>query len=197
MTTDLAALVGSRICHDLISPIGAIGNGVELIALTGRDMGDEMALISESVENANARIRYFRMAFGNAAPDQSVSEAEIRSILKDISRGGRTRFDWRALGDQPRLDVRAIFLAIQCMETAMPLGGDIIIDRVGPTWTLTGLSDRLTLNSELWAGIEDGRGTSLRPAASEVQFALLPPALSDARRHLKAEFGTDRIVLKL
>ena len=62
MQPDLAALVGSRICHDLISPIGAIGNGVELLALTDGDTGAEMELISESVQNASARIRYLRIA---------------------------------------------------------------------------------------------------------------------------------------
>ena len=39
---DLAALVGSRICHDLISPIGAIGNGVELLMMEGAAKGPEM-----------------------------------------------------------------------------------------------------------------------------------------------------------
>ena len=197
MTQDLAALVGSRICHDLISPIGAIGNGVELMSLTGRDMGDEMALITQSVENANARIRYFRMAFGNAGPDQSAAETEIRSILKALSGGSRIRYDWRAQGDPPRRDVRAIFLALQCMETAMPLGGTLVIDRQGPKWTLTGLSDRLSVNAKLWDSIEQGADAATPSAASEVQFALLPAALADARRKLAVEFGTDRILLKL
>ena len=61
MRPDIAALVGSRICHDLISPIGAIGNGVELIGLTENTSSPELALISESVDNANARIRFFRV----------------------------------------------------------------------------------------------------------------------------------------
>ncbi len=64
-SSDLVALIGSRICHDLISPIGAIGNGIELIGLSGAGAGPEMALISESVTNAQARIRfYYRVAFG-------------------------------------------------------------------------------------------------------------------------------------
>ncbi len=54
---DLAALIGSRICHDLISPIGAIGNGLELLSMAGAG-GPEVALISDSVSNANARIRF-------------------------------------------------------------------------------------------------------------------------------------------
>ena len=69
---DLAALIASRICHDLISPIGAIGNGVELLAMEPGGPRPEMALISESVANANARIRFFRICFGQASSDQLV-----------------------------------------------------------------------------------------------------------------------------
>ena len=58
----LATLIGSRICHDLISPIGAINNGLELLELTGGAQGPEMDLISNSVEHAEARIKFFRIA---------------------------------------------------------------------------------------------------------------------------------------
>ena len=76
---DLAALIGSRICHDLISPIGAISNGVELMEMTQTDMGPEFELISESVANANARVRLFRIAFGAADPGIEIASAEIVS----------------------------------------------------------------------------------------------------------------------
>ena len=69
MATEIAALIASRICHDLISPIGAIGNGMELMALSsGQEQSSpELDLISQSVENANARIRFFRIAYGSAS----------------------------------------------------------------------------------------------------------------------------------
>ena len=57
---NLAALIGSRICHDLISPIGAINNGLELLGMSDAREGPELELISESVGNASARIRFFR-----------------------------------------------------------------------------------------------------------------------------------------
>ena len=63
---NLSALIGSRICHDLISPIGAINNGLELLGMSGNTPGPEMELIHDSVGNASARIRYFRVAFGAA-----------------------------------------------------------------------------------------------------------------------------------
>ena len=56
----LAALLGSRICHDLISPLGAIGNGIELLELSGID-SPEVALIREAVADANRRIKLFRI----------------------------------------------------------------------------------------------------------------------------------------
>ena len=48
---DLAALIAARICHDLVNPLGAIGNGVELLTLTGQGSDAEMDLIVESVAN--------------------------------------------------------------------------------------------------------------------------------------------------
>ena len=59
---DLAALVSSRICHDLISPIGAINNGLELLNMSGlAHDGPEIQLIGDSVKSARARIRFFRI----------------------------------------------------------------------------------------------------------------------------------------
>jgi histidine phosphotransferase ChpT len=71
---DLCALIGSRLCHDLVSPVGAIGNGVELLSMEGAGApmpagAAELSLVRESVENAQARLRFFRIAFGDAAPD--------------------------------------------------------------------------------------------------------------------------------
>ena len=89
----LAQLVGSRICHDLISPVGAIGNGLELLAMAGgRTMpggSAELELISDSVVQANARIRFFRerkswkaMAKGYAALDSERAQELFGAACK-------------------------------------------------------------------------------------------------------------------
>jgi histidine phosphotransferase ChpT len=118
MQRDLNALLGSRICHDLISPLGAIGNGVELLAMSGINAAPEIALISESVENANARIRFFRVAFGASSPGQMVGRPEIMSILNDMTKGGRLDIDWRPTDDVLRAQVKLAFLLLQCLESA-------------------------------------------------------------------------------
>ena len=116
---DLAALIASRICHDLISPIGAIGNGVELLAMEPGGVRPEMALISESVANANARIRFFRICFGQASSDQRIARSEVASILGDLSRGGRVGYAWTSPVDLSRREVRLAFLLLQCLESAL------------------------------------------------------------------------------
>ena len=178
MANDLATLVGSRICHDLISPIGAIGNGVELMSLTvDSDASAEMALIADSVQNASARIRFFRVAFGAAPPGQTFPRREILAVLTDLAAAGRISYDWQAEGDASRADVRACFLLFLCFETAMTHGGDIIVTRDGPRWTLTAKATRFRFDDNLWDGLV-GRGVA-DPSPAQVQFALLPQVMSE------------------
>ena len=127
MTQDIAALIGSRICHDLISPIVAIGNGVQLLAMSGGAAGAEMDLITESVQNANARIRFFRIAYGAAQADQTIGRQEVLSVLTATAQGGRFTYFWQVDSKQSSEMVRIAFLMLQCFETTLPPGGEIQI----------------------------------------------------------------------
>ena len=81
---DLAALVSSRICNDLIYPIGAINNGLELLNMFGLvHDGPEIQLIGNSVKSASTRIQFFRIAFG-AASEDVIGQTEVVSILGDM-----------------------------------------------------------------------------------------------------------------
>ena len=176
---NLASLIGSRICHDLISPIGAITNGLELLDMTGGTEGPEMELISDSVGNAGARIRFFRIAYG-AAGDQMMGRLEVASVLNDMSRGGRLELEWGPLEAHPRAEVRLAFLALQCLETAMPYGGTIRIAVEDGKWRLLGTADKLSVNSELWDFSDRSDNVVITPAL--VQFALLPAVAADLGR---------------
>lgn len=170
-TPDLAALIGSRICHDLISPIGAINNGLELLGMSGDASGPELSLITESVENASARIRFFRLAFG-AASEQPVSTQDCQSVLRDMTRSGKLRVDWTLDGPATRADVRIAFLAEQCLETAMPYGGQITISKESDGWLVYGIADKFKVDDALWSVLGDGQVASdLAPA--HVHFVLL------------------------
>lgn len=195
---DLAALVGSRICHDLISPLGAIGNGVELLAMTSATAGPELSLIADSVLAANARIRFYRVAFGAAPGDQRIGRPEVLSILADLTRGSRLAIDWQAAFDQSRADVKLAFLLIQCLESALPFGGRITIAAEAERWRLAGRAERLKVDAPLWAALHDGAD---RPAGerdltpAQVQFGL---AAEEARRRgrlLQTSIGPEEIRL--
>jgi histidine phosphotransferase ChpT len=191
---NLTALIGSRICHDLISPVGAIANGMELLELSGVAQGPELALISESAGNAGARIRFFRIAYG-AAGDQMLGRVEITSVLRDIGIGGRLSVDWQPQGPQPRAEVRMAFLALQCLESAMPMGGQVTIAVKDGQWCLEGRAERLAPERAPWH-LLDGRepGPDITPA--QVQFALLPLHAADAGRRIAAEIGDTGISLR-
>jgi len=195
MQPDLAALVGSRICHDLISPIGAIGNGVELLALTDGDTIAEMELISESVQNASARIRYFRIAYGAAGEEQLVSRSEVLSILAATARGGRINYIWKIDGDQPRRLVRCALLMLQAIEAALPMGGDIQITQDGEAWVMRGEGPRLKVDQDLWDNLLAPQ-VGFRHTASQVQFALLPGVLAEAGRVVQVKRGDDYLVAR-
>ncbi len=192
---DYGALVSARICHDLISPLGAIGNGLELLGLSGVPSSPEMALISESVDSANARIRFFRVAYGPAERGQMIGRAEISNILTSSSRGGRLSYFWEPAADQPRQEVKAMFLYLQCCETAMPLGGEIRVSRIATGWEIEAEAERIVVDEPLWNGLLSPR---LRPVvtAAQVQFALLPAALAEMDKQLALKIEPRRIVAR-
>ncbi|MCE8005713.1 histidine phosphotransferase family protein [Aestuariivita sp.] len=189
----LTSLIGSRICHDLISPIGAITNGLELLEMAGTGHGPELSLIGESVQNAAARIRFFRVAYGIAGTE-ALARGEVAGILHGIDNGGRVRLHWDVAGDTPRKEVRLAFLALQCLETALAYGGTIRLSKTQGHWLVIGTAPRLKLDPELWADLSRPiKSVEITPAL--VQFALLPDVAAEAGRSLNVTLGRDEIAI--
>jgi histidine phosphotransferase ChpT len=174
-TQILADLVGSRLCHDLSNPLGAIGNGVELLAMTGAAKGPEMELISDAVADALARVRYFRIAFGHAGPDHMTSAREAAGVLGDLYCRGRISPVWRPADDLPRRQVKLAFLMILCAETALPMGGTLSVDKDADSqWALSAEAGRVALDDALWSVLRFGPGAAGRPLRpAEAQFLAL------------------------
>lgn len=191
---DLAALIASRICHDLISPIGAIGNGVELLAMEPGGVRPEMALISESVANANARLRFFRICFGQASGDQRIARSEVASILGDLSRGGRVTYTWNSPTDLSRREVRLAFLLLQCLESALAYGGKVAVTRAETGWSILAEAARLKVDPALWEVLTEPRAPA-EIGAGQVHFAMVPDELARQGRRLITEIGDTTIRL--
>lgn len=96
---DLAALLCSRVCHDVISPVGAIVNGLEVL----EDDQDEsmrtfaLELIGKSARQASARLKFARIAFGAAgSAGASIDLADAEGVAKGMFSDEKTKLTWSA-----------------------------------------------------------------------------------------------------
>lgn len=175
MTTrphDIAALLGSRICHDLISPIGAIGNGVELLQMSDMSSMPEVSLIADSVGSANARIRYYRIAFGGGSDVARIGSSEIQTILGDLWPTGRLAATWDVTADVTRNEAKLALLLILCMEVALPYGGDIQVSLDGNRWRVSATAEKLKIDENLWALLTAPSTSTAEVVPAQVQFLL-------------------------
>lgn len=123
---DLSALLCSRICHDIISPVGAINNGLELLEEEGMDEA-AMGLITDSAANAAARLQFLRIAFGaagSAGVQIDTGDAEI--VAKGWMAKEKPDFTWtsdRAL--MPKNKVKLMLNLLIVAVASIPRGGEI------------------------------------------------------------------------
>ena len=164
---DLSAMIGSRLCHDLVSPLGAIGNGLELLAMT-QPASPELDMASEAVKVAQDRVRLFRLAFGKPGSDQSVSPAELEAALSALAANGRLTMHCALPGPMPRDRAKRLALGALCLETAMPWGGDIEVTQDA----VRGTAERLKIDEATWGALQTGHdATPATPAL--IHFAVL------------------------
>jgi histidine phosphotransferase ChpT len=174
--TDIATLIGSRICHDLVNPLSAISNGVELLELSGAAQTPEMALIAESVAAAMARVKLFRLAFGPSDCAQTLSKSDVVTLLDAVTKSGRVAYDWQIDKDLSRAEVRMLILAALCMETAVPLGAEVVFSQTAVGFEIHGTGRKIAIDPSLWSF------TSKEISAAQVQFVLLPDVAQSLNR---------------
>jgi histidine phosphotransferase ChpT len=133
---DLAALLCSRVCHDVISPVGAINNGLELLDEGGAD-ADAMELIRASALNASVRLKFARLAFGaSGSVGASIDTGEAERAAKDFaSAEKKTEIVWngpRAIVAKNR--VKLLLNLFLVAYGAIPRGGVIEVTLENPEY---------------------------------------------------------------
>lgn len=128
----VAELLCSRLCHELVNPVGAIANGVELVGeLEGGADSEALTLIGASAKAASARLQFYRRAYGLAAGTRAdLTLAEAVALAGSVVETGRVRLDWPEAGSHAecRLDHRALKLLLNLLvlaAEALPRGGRI------------------------------------------------------------------------
>lgn len=126
---DLGALLCSRLCHDLISPVGAVGNGLELLDPDGGADAEVRALLGDSARAASAALAFYRIAFGAVgAPGAEVSTQELGDLARGYFAAGRHTLAWPAHGDPlPRPAAKVLLLMLLAAATATPIGGALTV----------------------------------------------------------------------
>lgn len=154
-------LLTSKICHDLISPIGAVNNGVELLEELGADGGDDVTnLISHSATQASSKLQAFRMALGAGGADDSIKPEDVHKIIEAyVSGDGKVKQDWdpyAPLGpeERPKGFCKALMNALLITHDCLPRGGTLSIAGQGET------SVQITAAGE-GAGFKEGVGEAL------------------------------------
>jgi histidine phosphotransferase ChpT len=128
----------ARICHDLVGPVGAISNGVELLAEDGGADPEVVSLIATSARSASRRLQFFRTAFGagnTVSGGQAIEGA--RSLAIAYFEEGKLRLSWPA--PQPGVEARAdrnrarlvldlLLVAADCLPRGGEIGVEIVAD---------------------------------------------------------------------
>ena len=166
-------LLSSRICHDIISPVGAVNNGVEFMQEMGPDAGPEaLELISYSAMQAAGKLQAFRFAYGAGGADPNIKPEDILKAFSGLISGeGKIAQTWDPygpLGPKPlppgfcKMLMCAMMLGVECL----PKGGSI---SVRPS------EDKNTLV------IAEGPDANVRDKVEDALAGKVPPADLDPR----------------
>jgi histidine phosphotransferase ChpT len=166
---DLAALLCSRVCHDIVSPVGAIANGLEMM---DEDDDEEMRrlaleLVRRSARQASAKLQFCRMAFGAAGGAGSVLDlGEAGEIARLFVSDEKVKLDWRApRGTRDKNEVKLLLNLLLLGIAAVPRGGIVTIEAA----------------DDLLSATAEGDGARLADKTKAVLDRTVPAAEFDAR----------------
>jgi histidine phosphotransferase ChpT len=171
---DFAAFMVSRVCHDLVGPLGAVVNGLEVLE-DERDAAmraDALKIVTSSADQALARLQFMRIAFGAAgSAGAELDLGEVGRLMLGLVVGTKVEIDWQAAPhhwpkDWAKLLMNCTLLAADCL----PRGGHVRVetsqDPTAPAFTVRarGVNARVleevekSVRGETSAGPNDARG---------------------------------------
>jgi histidine phosphotransferase ChpT len=138
---DLAALLCSRVCHDLISPSGAIVNGLEVLEESQDEETRNFALdlIKKSARTASARLQFCRMAFGAAgSPAAQVDLGDAENVARGFVEDEKVKLCWNLSSALlPKNRVKLLLNMILVAAQSIPRGGVVTVEGDGPPEEMT------------------------------------------------------------
>ena len=154
---DLAALLCSRVCHDLISPVGAIVNGLEVLAEDNDEATKEFAreVIAKSAATASAKLQFCRIAFGAAgSAGAQIDLGDAEKIARGFMEDDKTKLAWNL----PRLllaknRVKLLLNMLLIAAQAIPRGGRLTVDPMGEGEAMSFRVSAVGVNAKVPPGV--------------------------------------------
>ncbi|MGV3578326.1 histidine phosphotransferase ChpT [Brevundimonas sp.] len=163
---ELASLIAAKLCHDFISPSGAIMSGLDLLNdPTAQDMRDDaLSLITDSARKMVALVQFCRVAFGAATTAERFTADELTALVDGVTSGGRATLAWNlGAGDFGKPQARALVNLGYLIVAALPMGGaaTVSVRHEGAQMVIEGVAEggRARLKPEAVTGLSGQRLT--------------------------------------
>ncbi|ANK80551.1 MAG: hypothetical protein TEF_06880 [Rhizobiales bacterium NRL2] len=164
MSADLnfTSLICSRLCHDLVGPVGAISNGIELMEMEDEPemMKDALDLLKHSAANASRRLKFLRFAFGSSGGDElPLPVRDARQAALDFFTDHRLELVWPDAGNAEPAKGRIRLALNLTMAGAAGLvrGGELTVSVDNDSLAVTGVHDRAALPDAVVEALEGRR----------------------------------------
>lgn len=150
----LSALMSSRLCHDLINPVGALSSGLEVLADPSMDEGMKEAaidLIKTSAEKSVALLKYARLAYGaSGGAGAELPFEEAQSVLAGMFAWSKASLDWRiAPGYAPKDEVKALLVLAWAAADCAPRGGTVVVEGGRGDYSIKASGGRIIVQDDL------------------------------------------------
>ena len=196
--SELAALLCSRVCHDVISPVGAINNGLELLDDGGADE-DAMDLIRTSAINASARLQFARIAFGAAgSAGVQIDTGDAQAVAENYMKNEKPEFTWTgARAYLAKSKVKLLLNLILIANGSIPRGGtlDVSMEVEGEDAKLTLTSKgRMLRVPQKFQDMLDGRTSEDPIDAHAVQYYYTMILAKEAGMEISVHMDDEKVV---
>lgn len=198
---ELAALISSRICHDVISPVGAIANGLEMLdEEQDQNMRDQaMSLIRKSAYQASAKLQFARLAFGAAgSAGAEIDLRDAEKVARDFVQSPKHNFAWQGPPvTLPKNKVKLLLNLVALGVVALPRGGTVSVDITGEApavaFRILAKGDHAKLSEHVESLLKGGNGVvldahSIQPYYASRMASAAGMALNVETREQEVEF---------
>ncbi|HUH85770.1 MAG TPA: histidine phosphotransferase family protein [Stellaceae bacterium] len=193
-------LLNARLCHELVSPVGAINNGVELLDDEDPEfIRDAIKLIGQSARKAGQKLQFYRFAYGTAAAASTGGSGASngRELTLGLLEGGKVRCDWSPeAAALPVLWQRLACNMVVLASEALPRGGELTVRPLGAAGVEVAASgDSVNVAAELRTALDPAIAVAELTSRSVHAYFAARLAAELGGKLLLAEIGPQRVVL--